>query len=140
MNLVREGVGSDSRIGFQFLFPGVGFGGSCFPKDLRALIRTGREHDLELRVVASADYANEEQKKVLLAKVVRHFGENLHGRHFAVWGLAFKPKTDDMREAPSVVLIEGLLERGHMSLRPAAMKEARGPRRSYRLRAVNGKA
>ncbi len=110
---VRKGVGTDERIGPSFLFPGVGYGGSCFPKDVRALIRTGQENDVEMSVIKSVDLANDEQKKRLTKKVVGHFGEaNIKGKTFAVWGLAFKPKTDDMREAPSLTLINDLVKMG----------------------------
>jgi UDPglucose 6-dehydrogenase len=111
VDLVRKGLGSDSRIGYPFLFPGVGYGGSCFPKDVKALIATGREHGLELDLLRAVERTNERQKKLLVSKVVKHFGD-LAGRTFGVWGLAFKPKTDDMREAPSVEVIEGLLGKG----------------------------
>jgi len=108
---VRKGMGADRRIGYPFLFPGVGYGGSCFPKDVKALVATAREFGLELDLLRAVERTNERQKKLLLAKAVKHFGE-LAGKTFAVWGLAFKPKTDDMREAPSVELIEGLLGKG----------------------------
>lgn len=112
VDLVRRGIGSDPRIGNRFLFPGVGFGGSCFPKDLRALIRTGDEHDVNMSILRSVVDVNERQKLRIVEQVVEEFGEDLSGRRFAVWGLAFKPETDDMREASSVVIIEALLERG----------------------------
>jgi len=108
---VRKGLGSDKRIGFPFLFPGVGYGGSCFPKDVKALVSTAREHGLELDLLRAVERTNERQKRLLLSRALKHFG-TLEGRHFGVWGLAFKPKTDDMREAPSVELIEGLLAKG----------------------------
>ena len=111
VNQVRKGMGTDSRIGFPFLFAGVGYGGSCFPKDVRALVSTAKEHGYTPHIVPAVEQVNEEQKRVLFAKVKQHFGD-LRGKHFAVWGLAFKPKTDDMREAPSVVLIEALLGAG----------------------------
>lgn len=109
---VRQGMGTDSRIGLPFLFPGPGFGGSCFPKDIRALYSTARENGLEFTLLNSVDRVNEGQKQVLLRKALKHFGGNLSGKHFAVWGLAFKPKTDDMRESPSIPLIEGLVGKG----------------------------
>lgn len=113
VELVRRGVASDSRIGPAFLFPGPGFGGSCFPKDTRALRATAREHGLDLAIIRAVDEVNEEQKAMLLLKAVKHFGESgLTGKTFGVWGLAFKPKTDDMRGAPSIPLIEGLLGKG----------------------------
>jgi UDPglucose 6-dehydrogenase len=108
---VRKGLGSDKRIGYPFLFPGVGYGGSCFPKDVKALVSTAREHGLELDLLRAVERTNERQKRLLLSRALKHFG-SLEGRAFAVWGLAFKPKTDDMREAPSVELIEGLLAKG----------------------------
>ena len=98
---VRIGIGSDPRIGYHFLYPGAGYGGSCFPKDVTALLRTGEECGVELKVVRAVEEANERQKGVLADKIVRRFGADLGGKRFALWGLAFKPNTDDMREAPS---------------------------------------
>jgi len=109
---VRVGIGSDPRIGYSFLYPGAGFGGSCFPKDVRALLHTGEKHGIDLKVIRAARDANERQKEVLGAKVVKRFGADLAGRRFAVWGLAFKPNTDDMREASSRVVIDALVARG----------------------------
>jgi UDPglucose 6-dehydrogenase len=109
---VRRGVGFDQRIGHHFLFPGVGYGGSCFPKDVKAVIKTAAAHDLDFRLLRAVEEVNERQKRTLADKVMTHFGENLHGMHFAVWGLAFKPRTDDMREAPAVTAIEALLGAG----------------------------
>ncbi len=111
VDLVRKGVGSDKRIGFPFLFPGVGYGGSCFPKDVKALITTARDHGLEYEMLRAVERVNERQKKLLVNKAVKHYG-TLEGKRFAVWGLAFKPKTDDMREAPSIEVIEGLTGKG----------------------------
>jgi UDPglucose 6-dehydrogenase len=127
IELVRQGVGSDPRIGTQFLYPGAGYGGSCFPKDVKALVRTASEQGIDLQVLGAVEAANERQKLVLVDKVVRRFGEDLHGRQFAMWGLAFKPDTDDMREAPSVVIIRELLRRGATikAYDPVAMVEAR---------------
>jgi UDPglucose 6-dehydrogenase len=124
---VRKGIGTDPRIGSHFLYPGAGYGGSCFPKDVKALIRTGAEHDLSLGVLRAVEAANERQKQVLVDRVVGRFGEDLSGRCFALWGLAFKPNTDDMREAPSRVVIEALLRRGAriQAYDPVAMDEAR---------------
>ena len=124
---VRRGIGSDSRIGYGFLYAGTGYGGSCFPKDVRALMRTAAEHGRRLRVLEAVEAVNEAQKKVLLGKITARFGDDLAGRLFAVWGLAFKPNTDDMREAPSRVLVRGLLERGARLVvhDPVAMPEAR---------------
>ena len=126
VNQVRKGIGTDARIGFPFLFAGVGYGGSCFPKDVRALVQTAKEHGYVPHVVPAVERVNEEQKELLFQKVRKQFGEKLQGRTFAVWGLAFKPKTDDMREAPSVVLIERLLSAGArvVAFDPEAMKEA----------------
>jgi UDPglucose 6-dehydrogenase len=112
VNRVREGVGTDSRIGFSFLYPGVGYGGSCFPKDVKALERTSLDHEYKFRILRAVEEANEAQKRVLVSKVKAHFGEELRGRTFAVWGLAFKPNTDDMREAPSLVVLGELLAAG----------------------------
>jgi UDPglucose 6-dehydrogenase len=109
---VRKGIGSDSRIGYDFLYPGAGFGGSCFPKDVQALRRTAHQYGMELAILEAVHEVNERQKNVLVDKVVARFGESLAGRRFALWGLAFKPNTDDMREAPSLVIIEALLARG----------------------------
>lgn len=109
---VRHGMGSDPRIGYHFLYPGCGYGGSCFPKDVQALRRTASEYGAPMRVIDAVEEANETQKHVLLDKIVARFGNDLKGKTFAVWGLAFKPNTDDMREAPSRVLMEGLWERG----------------------------
>jgi UDPglucose 6-dehydrogenase len=112
IELVRKGIGSDPRIGFHFLYPGVGYGGSCFPKDVQALIRTAQEAGQALQVLQAVEAANEAQKGVLAQKITRRLGADLSGKTFALWGLAFKPNTDDMREAPSLVLIADLLARG----------------------------
>ena len=124
---VRRGIGADPRIGFHFLYPGAGYGGSCFPKDLRAVIRTAAGAGVDLHVLAAVERVNEAQKGVLARKIVRRFGERLAGRRFGIWGLAFKPNTDDMREAPSRVIVAELLGRGaSLSIYdPAAMREAR---------------
>ena len=124
---VRIGIGSDPRIGYHFLYPGAGYGGSCFPKDVTALLRTGEECGVELRVVRAVDAANDHQKGVLAEKIVRRFGDGLAGRRFALWGLAFKPNTDDMREAPSRVVVDALMRRGAQvtAYDPVAMDEAR---------------
>ncbi len=127
VNEVRKGIATDSRIGFPFLFAGIGYGGSCFPKDVRALAKTAADHGYSPRIVQAVEEVNNAQKSVLFAKVARHFGsEDLRGRRFAIWGLAFKPKTDDMREAPSVVLIRQLLAAGAAitAFDPEAMREA----------------
>ena len=126
VDLVRRGVGSDRRIGSAFLFPGIGYGGSCFPKDVQALCHTAKENGLTLEVVEAAHNKNQKQKRVLLDKILGKYGTDLSGKTFAVWGLAFKPRTDDMREAPSVVIINGLLEAGAKVVAhdPAAHHEA----------------
>ncbi|MFY0584205.1 UDP-glucose dehydrogenase family protein [Cystobacter fuscus] len=111
VDFVRKGMGADKRIGYPFLFPGVGYGGSCFPKDVKALVAKGRELGLELDLLRAVERTNERQKRTLVQKALKHFG-SLDGRTFAVWGTAFKPKTDDMREAPSIEVIEGLLAKG----------------------------
>ncbi|MBL8953927.1 MAG: UDP-glucose/GDP-mannose dehydrogenase family protein [Myxococcaceae bacterium] len=112
VDAVRRGMGSDKRIGYPFLFPGVGYGGSCFPKDVKALVATARDNGIELDLLRAVERTNERQKKLLIEKAKKHYGNELGGKTFAVWGLAFKPKTDDMREAPSVVVIEALLGKG----------------------------
>jgi len=124
---VRLGIGSDPRIGTHFLYPGTGYGGSCFPKDVKALIHTGRENGLQLGVLQAVEAANERQKHVLVDKIVAQFGEDLSGRTFALWGLAFKPNTDDMRDAPSRVIAAELARRGArlQAYDPVAMDEAR---------------
>ena len=124
---VRTGIGSDSRIGYSFLYAGCGYGGSCLPKDVKALLKTAAENGHELGVASAADRANEAQKHVLGGKVVRRFGKSLKGRHFAVWGLAFKPNTDDMREAASLAAIDDLLRAGATAMvyDPVAMREAK---------------
>ncbi|AQT49529.1 MULTISPECIES: UDP-glucose dehydrogenase family protein [Burkholderia cepacia complex] len=124
---VRRGIGSDPRIGYHFLYAGVGYGGSCFPKDVQALIRTAGENGQPLRILEAVEAANHAQKDVLIGKIEQRFGADLTGREFAVWGLAFKPNTDDMREAPSRRLIAALLERGATvrAYDPVAIDEAR---------------
>lgn len=126
VNLVRKGIGSDPRIGNKFIYPGIGYGGSCFPKDVKALIRTARENGHEMRILQSVEDVNEDQKSVLFNKVKKRFGD-LKGKHFAMWGLSFKPNTDDMREAPSVVIINQLLEAGATvsAYDPVAIEEAK---------------
>lgn len=126
IDLVRQGIGSDPRIGFSFLYAGTGYGGSCFPKDVQALSRTGRENNVHMRILCAVEEVNNAQKRVLLAKIDNEYGSDLSGKTFAVWGLAFKPETDDMREAPSRVVIAGLLERGARVklFDPVAMMEA----------------
>ncbi|WP_194726305.1 UDP-glucose dehydrogenase family protein [Noviherbaspirillum malthae] len=123
---VRLGMGSDPRIGYSFLYAGCGYGGSCFPKDVQALERSARDFDQQLLILRAVEAVNHNQKRVLCGKIVSRFGEDLTGRHFAVWGLAFKPNTDDMREAPSRVLLAELLTRGASVAvhDPVAMQEA----------------
>jgi len=124
---VREGMGTDVRIGAHFLFPGPGYGGSCFPKDVKALSKTASDAGATLRILEAVQAVNDHQKRVILQKVDQELGNDLTGRTIAIWGLAFKPKTDDMREAPSLTVIRGLLERGARVVAhdPEAMKEAR---------------
>ena len=124
---VRKGIGSDPRIGYDFLYSGCGYGGSCFPKDVKALISTGSNNGYDLKVLNAVEAANDAQKQVLTQKIKKHFGKNLAGKHFAVWGLAFKPNTDDMREATSRVLIHDLLAAGATvtAYDPVAMPEAK---------------
>jgi UDPglucose 6-dehydrogenase len=112
IDLIRKGMGSDERIGSKFLYAGVGFGGSCFPKDLRAAVSTGREAGVRLEVLESVVAVNDRQKRVLGERILKHFGGNLKGKRIAIWGLAFKPGTDDIREAPALVLIDQLTAAG----------------------------
>lgn len=127
VNMVRKGIGSDPRIGPKFLYPGVGYGGSCFPKDVKALIKTADESHYNMRVLKAVEEVNEDQKSVLFNKVRRYFNGNLEGKTIAIWGLSFKPETDDMREAPSLVLIDRFLEAGCRikAYDPVAMHETR---------------
>ena len=127
VNMVRKGIGSDSRIGAKFLYPGCGYGGSCFPKDVKALVKTAEQNGYEMRVLKAVEEVNDKQKRVLFDKLARHLGGELSGKAVALWGLAFKPETDDMREAPSLVLIDLLLEAGCRVkvYDPVAMEECR---------------
>ncbi|HBH84187.1 MAG: UDP-glucose 6-dehydrogenase [Bacteroidetes bacterium GWE2_41_25] len=127
INMVRKGIGSDSRIGTKFIYPGIGYGGSCFPKDVQALVKTAKEYKYELRVLKAVEAVNNDQKTVLYNKIFKHFKGDLKERTIAVWGLSFKPQTDDMREAPSLVIIKKLLEAGASvkAYDPVAMKEAK---------------
>ena len=124
---VRRGVGSDRRIGPSFLFPGVGYGGSCFPKDVKALVRTMEDLGADTAILNAVESVNEGQKRILLDRLTERLGESLEGKTIAVWGLAFKPNTDDMREAPSIVTVQGLLDRGARVVAhdPVALQEAR---------------
>jgi len=127
VDMVRKGLASDSRIGPAFLFPGVGYGGSCFPKDTRALIETGREHDYAMRILEAVHAVNTEQPTRFVEKVAAHFGGELKGKRFGVWGLAFKPRTNDMRDAPAIPIVEKLLAAGASvsAYDPEAMEEAK---------------
>ena len=127
VNKVRVGIGSDSRIGYSFIYPGSGYGGSCFPKDVQALYRTAAEHGYKADLINAVESVNNRQKMVIAHKVVERFGEDLTGKTFAVWGLSFKPQTDDMREAPSIYIIKELVKRGAkiQAYDPKAMEEAK---------------
>lgn len=127
VNMVRSGIGSDTRIGRKFLYPGIGYGGSCFPKDVKALIKTAEQNGYRMRVLRAVEEVNENQKGILFEKLQRHFNGDLRGKTIALWGLAFKPETDDMREAPSLILINKLLNAGCnvRAYDPAAMAECR---------------
>lgn len=127
VNMVRKGIGSDPRIGPKFIYPGIGYGGSCFPKDVKALIKTAQQNNYSLRVLKAVEDVNDDQKSVLFSKVNKYFGGNLVGKTIAMWGLSFKPETDDMREAPALVLIEKFTKAGCKvkAYDPEAMKETR---------------
>ena len=131
INDVRRGIGHDQRIGFAFLFPGVGYGGSCFPKDVRALAAMARNHGLDPRIMDAVDLVNREQKKVLVEKIESQFGGEIAGKRFAVWGLAFKPRTDDIREAPALTLLDYLLEKG-------ALPQVHDPEACENIKAIYG--
>jgi len=127
INMVRRGIGSDSRIGNKFIYAGLGYGGSCFPKDVKAIIKTAADHGYELRVMKAVDEVNESQKESIFHKVYSHFGKDIKGRKIGLWGLSFKPNTDDMREAPSLTLIRSFLDKGAeiCAYDPVAMEEAK---------------
>lgn len=127
VNMVRLGIGSDSRIGYNFIYAGCGYGGSCFPKDMQALIQLGRKNFYEPRILEAVENVNRDQKKIIPQKIVAHFGEDLSARSFAVWGLSFKPDTDDMRAAPSLTIVEELIGRGAriIAYDPKAIANAR---------------
>lgn len=127
VNKVRIGIGSDNRIGYSFIYPGSGYGGSCFPKDVKALKKTAEEHGYHARLIGSVEEVNNDQKFVIANKVIAKFGEDLKGRTFSIWGLAFKPETDDMREAPAIYIIKELVNRGALinAYDPKAMDEAK---------------
>ena len=145
IEMVRQGIGSDPRIGYDFLYPGCGYGGSCFPKDVKALIKTAADKaNIDLKVLTAVEEANDAQKHVLPGKVIGHFGNDLTGKHFAVWGLAFKPNTDDMRDAPSRTLLADLFAAGATvsAYDPVAMHEAQRifgdqPRLTYAKKAID---
>ena len=127
MNHVRTGIGSDRRIGYQFIYPGCGYGGSCFPKDVQALVNIANDHGYNPELISSVERVNKAQKQVLFSKLVNQFGDNLKGKKIAVWGLSFKPETDDMREAPSIDLIQSIVKAGGevSAYDPKAMDEAK---------------
>jgi UDPglucose 6-dehydrogenase len=126
-SMVRKGIGSDPRIGTKFIYPGVGYGGSCFPKDVKAIIHTAKNYGYELKVLQAVEEVNENQKQVIVDKVISQFGNNLKGMTFALWGLSFKPNTDDMREAPALVIVNQLISLGAIikAFDPVAMEEAK---------------
>ncbi len=126
VEMVRKGIGADRRIGPYFIFPGTGYGGSCFPKDVKAIIRTANEHGMHLRILEAVEEVNNRQKTILIDKILNYFNDDLQGKTFTVWGLAFKPNTDDMREAPAIPLIRTLVEKGAKvnAHDPEALKEA----------------
>ena len=126
IHMIRKGIGTDTRIGPSFIFPGVGYGGSCFPKDVKALISTGRENAYQLEILQAVESVNKKQKTILLSKIEAYFNHDLSGKTIAIWGLSFKPRTDDMREAPAIAMIEALIEKGVkiQAHDPEALKEA----------------
>jgi UDPglucose 6-dehydrogenase len=125
-NQVRIGIGSDSRIGYSYIYPGIGYGGSCFPKDVKALKKIAESNNYEAKLISSVEEVNDAQKLVIANKVIHRFGEDLTGKLFGIWGLAFKPETDDMREAPSIYVINELVKRGAkiQAYDPKAIEEA----------------
>ena len=127
-NQVRIGIGSDKRIGYSFIYPGLGYGGSCFPKDVKALTKIAKKHSYNAKLITAVEEVNDAQKLVIAQKIVKRFGEDLTGFSFGIWGLAFKPGTDDMREAPSIYLIKELEMRGAKikAYDPKAINEAKG--------------
>jgi UDPglucose 6-dehydrogenase len=127
INMVRKGIGSDSRIGNKFIYPGIGYGGSCFPKDVKALIQTASGFKYNLRVLQAVEDVNDDQKSVMFHKVMKHFNGDIKGKTIGMWGLSFKPQTDDMREAPSLVLVKKFIEAGAKvkAYDPVAMHEAK---------------
>ena len=140
IDMVRKGIGSDARIGSRFLFAGLGYGGSCFPKDVKAIMKTSEDTGYEFKMLKAVEDVNESQKRLLFEMVSEHYQGNLKGKHFAIWGLAFKPNTDDMREAPAVVVIEALLAAGATvtAFDPEAMAESRGDHLGDRIEYSEG--
>ena len=126
-NQVRIGIGSDKRIGYHFIYPGVGYGGSCFPKDVKALTKIAKDHDYDAKLITSVEEVNDSQKLVIAQKIIKRFGEDLTGYMFGIWGMAFKPGTDDMREAPAIYVIKELVRRGAKikAYDPEAINEAK---------------
>lgn len=112
VSAIRQGIGSDSRIGFHFIYPGIGYGGSCFPKDVKALVRTGRENNVPMQILEAVEDVNKSQREIFVSKILKHYQNNLKGKKFAIWGLSFKPETDDIREAPAIDIIESLVSAG----------------------------
>ena len=127
VNMVRLGIGSDNRIGYKFIYPGCGYGGSCFPKDIKALEKTAKENNYNPKILEAVENVNTEQKKVIFNKIIDRFSEDLNGKYFSIWGLSFKPGTDDMREAPSIIIINELINRGARikAYDPKAIEEAK---------------
>ncbi len=127
VDMIRKGLAADSRIGPAFLFPGVGFGGSCFPKDIKALIDTGKQHEYDMQILQAVDTVNQNQASRFVEKIRKHFEGNLRDKRLAMWGLAFKPRTNDMRDAPAIKIIESLLAAGAIvtAYDPEAMDEAK---------------
>jgi UDPglucose 6-dehydrogenase len=127
VNMVRKGIGSDPRIGNKFIYAGIGYGGSCFPKDVKALVKTAAENGHRMRILEAVEDVNDSQKEVLFNKIMKHFDGNIKGKTFSMWGLSFKPNTDDMREAPSLVLIDKLVAQGAKvkAYDPVALEEAK---------------
>ncbi len=140
IDMVRKGIGSDARIGSRFLFAGLGYGGSCFPKDVKAIMKTSEDTGYDFQMLRAVENVNESQKRLLFEMVSEHFQGDLKGKHFAVWGLAFKPNTDDMREAPAVVVIEALLAAGATvtAFDPEAIEESRGHHLGDRIKYAEG--
>ena len=128
VDMVRKGIGTDERIGKRFLFPGIGYGGSCFPKDVHALVKSSEDVNYNFEILKAVMHVNEEQKTFLIPKIMKHFGNDIKGKHFAIWGLAFKPNTDDIREAPALYMIEALTQAGATvtAFDPEAVKNVKG--------------